>query len=648
MKKLIVAEKPSVGRDIARVLGCAQRGEGYLYGDDYVVTWAVGHLVSLQEPGEMNEQWKKWRMSDLPMLPEDIPLKVLPGTRDQYEVVRKLMNSSRISSLICATDSAREGELIFRYIYRMAGCRKPVERLWISSMTDAAIRQGFENLKPAAAYDALYESARCRSEADWLVGMNASRAFSLRYDAHLSIGRVQTPTLSLIVKRDREIENFVPQDYWEVLANFGDYEGSWINPNPRPTAEGDSADAKKGADTRVYDKALAEKVRDAVKGRPAVVEESTTERKRYAPPQLFDLTSLQREANRKFGFSADRTLKLAQALYETHKLLTYPRTDSRYLPDDMRPKVRKVLAGLPQPYADMVGNDKINLDTYSKRFYDNSKISDHHAIVPTEKKPNLSALKSDERSIYDLVARRLIAMHYPDYVCDQAKVITRVDEHRFRSTGTMPVEAGWHAVYDDAGSKKDKAEPPLPRLEKGDARRVEKASVKAHRTKPPAAHNDASLLSLMENAGRTIEDEALREQMKSSGLGTPATRAAIIERLIEVGYARRAGKSIVSTDKGRKLIDVVPEQISSAVTTGKWEKALAEMAGYADPDARGAKSGRFMSGIQKFSIFLVDAAKNAPTTVQFEKEERRPAKRAAAPKRSASGTAAKRRGSPKA
>ena len=648
MKKLIVAEKPSVGRDIARVLGCTQRGEGYLYGDDYVVTWAVGHLVSLQEPGEMNEQWKKWRMSDLPMLPEDIPLKVLPGTRDQYEVVRKLMNSSRISSLICATDSAREGELIFRYIYRMAGCRKPVERLWISSMTDAAIRQGFENLKPAAAYDALYESARCRSEADWLVGMNASRAFSLRYDAHLSIGRVQTPTLSLIVKRDREIENFVPQDYWEVLANFGDYEGSWINPNPRPTAEGDSADAKKGADTRVYDKALAEKVRDAVKGRPAVVEESTTERKRYAPPQLFDLTSLQREANRKFGFSADRTLKLAQTLYETHKLLTYPRTDSRYLPDDMRPKVRKVLAGLPQPYADMVGNDKINLDTYSKRFYDNSKISDHHAIVPTEKKPNLSALKADERSIYDLVARRLIAMHYPDYVCDQAKVITRVDEHRFRSTGTMPVEAGWHAVYDDAGSKKDKAEPPLPRLEKGDARRVEKASVKAHRTKPPAAHNDASLLSLMENAGRTIEDEALREQMKSSGLGTPATRAAIIERLIEVGYARRAGKSIVSTDKGRKLIDVVPEQISSAVTTGKWEKALAEMAGYADPDARGAKSGRFMSGIQKFSIFLVDAAKNAPTTVQFEKEERRPAKRAAAPKRSASGTAAKRRGSPKA
>ena len=353
VKKLIVAEKPSVGRDIARVLGARERGEGYLYGDDVVITWAIGHLVSLCEPGEVDERYRKWRMADLPMLPEDIPLKVLPNTRAQFEVVRKLMNSARIRSIVCATDSAREGELIFRYIYQMAKCAKPVERLWISSMTDEAIRQGFAHLRPASDYDALYASARCRSEADWLVGMNASRAFSLRYDAHLSVGRVQTPTLSLIVRRDREIERFVPEEYWEVRANFGDYEGLWINPNPRPSDAAESGGGENGSgerrapDTRVYDKAAAERVRDETKGRPATVEESRTERRRLKPPQLFDLTSLQREANQKFGFSADRTLKLAQALYETHKLVTYPRTDSRFLPDDMRRRCARCSRSCP-------------------------------------------------------------------------------------------------------------------------------------------------------------------------------------------------------------------------------------------------------------------------------------------------------------
>ena len=630
MKKLIVAEKPSVGRDIARVLGVRERGEGYLYGEEYVVTWAVGHLVALSEPGECDPRFRQWRMADLPMLPDKIPLKVLPGTKDQFAVIKKLMNSAKIESIICATDSAREGELIFRYIYQMAGCTKPVQRLWISSMTDAAIRQGFAELKPAAAYDALYESARCRSEADWLVGMNASRAFSLRYDAHLSVGRVQTPTLSLIVKRDREIEAFVPQDYWEVRANFGDYEGLWINPNPRPESPDGKKDDKKSPETRVYDKALAEQVKNAVKGRPARVEESTTETKHFQPPQLFDLTSLQREANRKFGFSADKTLKLAQALYETHKLVTYPRTDSRYLPDDMKPKVKKVLGLLPEPYAAMMRSERMNMDMYSKRFYDNSKISDHHAIVPTDRRANLSGLTGDEAKLYDLIVRRLIAAHYPDYVCENARIITAVDEHRFKSTGVMPVDEGWHAVYgeDKAPSK----ESPLPRLSVGDERRVEKVSVKASKTKPPVPHTDASILNLMENAGRDIEDEALREQMKSSGLGTPATRAAVIERLIQVGYARRSGKSIVSTEKGRQLIDVVPTQISSAVTTGKWEKALAEMAAFSDSTARNAKSERFMSGIRRFSQFLVDAAKQAPDSVRFEKEEFKP-KKPASPRR---------------
>ena len=604
MKKLIVAEKPSVAKDIARVLGAKSRGDGYLYGEEYVITWAIGHLVSLCEPGEVNEKWQKWNMYDLPMLPATIPLKALPATKKQYDIVRKLMNSDKIDSIICATDSAREGELIFRYIYELAGCKKNVERLWISSMTDASIRQGFDNLKPSVCYDALYESARCRSVADWLVGMNASRAFSLRYNAHLSIGRVQTPTLNLIVKRDIEIENFVPQDYWEVKANFGDYEGLWVNPENK--------------ETRAPSKELAEKVKAETLKQEAEVWESEAEIKRMPPPQLFDLTTLQRESNKKYGYSADKTLKIAQALYERHKLLTYPRTDSRYLSDDMQPKVQKTLQKLPEPYAEFVSSPDMNLRMHTKRFYDNAKISDHHAIVPTEKMPNLASLSLEEKNIYDMVVRRLIAAHYPAYEYEAAKIITEANGHRFKSTGSAPVKEGWKALY--RSDKPEKGEVLLPRLEVGAKRRVEKVNIKANKTKPPQPHNDASILKMMENAGRDIEDETLREQMKDSGLGTPATRAAIIERLIQVGYARRSGKHLVSTEKGRKLISVVPEQISSAVTTGKWEKALSAMAGFDDADLRGAKSARFLDGINKFSIFLVDAARTASPTVRFENE----------------------------
>ena len=619
-KKLIVAEKPSVARDIARVMGVKGRGEGFLFSEDFIVTWAIGHLVSLCEPGEADARWVKWNMADLPMLPESIPLKVLPKTRSQFATIKKLMQDKEVASLICATDSAREGELIFRYIYRMAGCQKPVERLWISSMTDAAIRQGFEELRPASHYDSLYESARCRSEADWLVGMNASRAFSLVYNAHLSVGRVQTPTLNLIVKRDREIERFVPQDYWEIRANFGDYEGLWLDPETR--------------ETRCLDEAKAQEIRKAVAGQTGRVTESTVEHKRVPPPQLYDLTSLQREANRRLGFSADKTLKLAQALYETHKLVTYPRTDSRYLPDDMKPKIASTLKRLPPPYADFVDAPEMNLNMRWKRFYDNSKISDHHAIVPTEKKANLDSLSPDEVKLYDMIVRRLIAAHYPFYEYDAAKVITQVGEHSFKSTGAMPSVEGWRALY--RGEKSEEKEPPLPTLAVGDVRKVQKAAVKACKTKPPAPHTDASLLNLMENAGRDIEDETLREQMKSSGLGTPATRAATIERLIQVGYARRRGKTIVSTEKGRQLIDVVPEQIASAVTTGKWEKFLSDMAGQTDEVQRNAKSERFMSGIRRFSVFLVDAAKNGPKDIHFEKDtptRRTPLRKAGAAKR---------------
>ena len=613
-KKLIVAEKPSVARDIARVLGVKERGEGCLVGEAYIVTWAIGHLVSLCEPGEVDERWVKWRMEDLPMLPERIPLKVLPGTKDQFAVIKRLMQSREVVSLICATDSAREGELIFRYIYQKAGCKKPVERLWISSMTDAAIRQGFDELKPAACYDSLYESARCRSEADWLVGMNASRAFSLAYDAHLSVGRVQTPTLNLIVKRDLEIERFVPEDYWEIRADFGDYEGLWVNPKTKKT--------------RCEDQAQAQAIRDGVVGKAATVTESKVTRKRVPPPQLYDLTSLQREANKKLGYSADKTLKLAQSLYETHKLITYPRTDSRYLPDDMKPKIAAALKKLPPAYREYVESPDLNWQLKDKRFYDNAKISDHHAIVPTEKTANSKALTREEALLFDMIARRLIAVHYPHYEYESARVVTKVGEHAFRSNGAMPLKEGWRALY--RGDRGEDREPPLPKLTAGDARTVQNATVKTCQTEPPPPHTDASLLNLMENAGRDIEDEALREQMKTSGLGTPATRAATIERLIEVGYARRKGKTIVSTEKGRQLIAVTPQQIASAVTTGKWEKFLSDMAGQRDEAARAAKSDRFMEGIRRFSVFLVEAAKTGPR-VEFEKDAPKPRKGAKRP-----------------
>ena len=351
-------------------------------------------------------------------------------------------------------------------------------------------------------------------------------------------------------------------------------------------------------------------MRDAVAGKDAAVEESKVERKKIAPPQLYDLTSLQREANRKLGFSADKTLKVAQSLYETHKLVTYPRTDSRYLPDDMKPKIADTLKKLPAAYQPFVQSEDLHWGMKSKRFYDNSKISDHHAIVPTDKTADSSKLTRDEAMLFDMIARRLIAVHYPYYEYDAARVVTQVGGHRFKSTGAMPVVEGWRALY--RGDKGEEKEPPLPKLAEGDTRKVQRATVKKCQTKPPAPHTDASLLNLMENAGRDIEDEALREQMKSSGLGTPATRAATIERLIDVGYAARRGKTIVSTEKGRQLIAVVPEQIASAVTTGKWEKFLSDMAAQKDEAARDQKSARFMDGIRRFSAFLVDAAQHGP------------------------------------
>ena len=608
MKTLVVAEKPSVGRDIARVLKCAGRGEGCLTGEKYVVTWAIGHLVSLKEPDELDAKYSKWNVYDLPIPPEKIPLKVLKPTASQFKTVKELMNSPEIDHIICATDAGREGELIFRYIYEQAGCKKSFSRLWISSMTDAAIRAGFDSIKPSGEYDALYASARCRSEADWLVGMNATRAFTLRYGSLLSVGRVQTPTLALIVKRDREISAFKPESYWEVRADYGSWQGVWFDPETK--------------NTHIHDEAKAKAIAAKVKGKTAVVTEYRAEEKRVPPEKLYDLTTLQREANRKFGFSAEKTLSVAQALYETHKLITYPRTDSRFLPDDMKPKVSQTLMRLPEPYAAMVR--ALSPIKTAQRIYDNEKISDHHAIVPTDKVPDLSRLSADESKIYDLVARRLIANHYPDYVYLACSVVTACEGESFKSNASTPVSQGWRALYkaDAEDKKKEKdSDGTIPPLKEGDECPILKTSVKSKQTKPPEHYTEDTLLKAMESAGKLIDDEELREKMKDSGLGTPATRAAIIQRLIAVGYIKRERKALLSTEKGQKLISVVPEEMSSAVTTGKWERALNKMAHLSDKAEVAQKREKFMQSIRNYSAFLTDFARTKAANVLFPREE---------------------------
>lgn len=603
---VVVAEKPSVGRDIARVLQCREKGEGYLKGKDYIVTWAVGHLVTLCEPDEINEQYKKWRMADLPILPEHIPTKVISKTKSQFSVIKKLINAADTEKVICATDAGREGELIFRLIYHQAKCKKPFDRLWISSMTDEAIREGFATLKSGEAYDPLYASAKCRSEADWLVGMNASRAFTLRFNVLLSIGRVQTPTLAILVKRYKEIADFKPEEYHTLNASFGSYSGIWFDPK----VESDKKNQ------RIATAEEAKKIAAAIKGKPATVQDIQVENKKDLPPQLYDLTSLQREANKKLGFTADKTLKVAQELYEKWKAITYPRTDSRYLPMDMIGRTKLTLQKLPgdfQPYVQNIPWKDEGKLPFSKRIFDNAKVSDHHAIIPTPQTAPMDKLPPDAAKLFDMIARRTIAAFYPAHEYDQTKVITASEGHLFRSNGRTVRLNGWKDVYPQDEKEEDR----LPNLTIGDQNKVEKTTVKKESTKPPAPHTDASLLSAMEHAGKELEDEQLREQMKGSGLGTPATRAAIIERLIQVGYASRRGRAISATEKGVSLIDIAPPEIASPETTGKWELALEQIA-HNERDTE-----RFMQGIRKLSEFLINYAKETKTETTFPEEMRK-------------------------
>lgn len=610
-KTLVIAEKPSVARDIAKTLGVSGKNEGYLTGENYVVSWAIGHLVTLAEPEAYDVKYKKWNFETLPILPDSMKLEAIKKTRSQLKVLHKLMHSREIDEIICATDSGREGELIFRYIYEITQCRKPFRRLWISSMTETAIREGFAHLQDGSHYDLLYHSARCRAEADWLVGMNASRAYTIRYGALLSIGRVQTPTLALIVEKQKEIDAFVPQDYFEVQADFEQYTGFWI-------------DEKEN--TRLDLREKAEQIAARVKGQRGIVSQIVKEEKRQLPPLLYDLTELQRECNRKFGFSAKKTLDIAQSLYEKRKMITYPRTDSRYLSDDMVGKIKQTLGRLKDVpvfssyAAEVLAKEKLPL---SKRIIDNSKVTDHHAIIPTDTRLRTDHLTPEENKVFSLVAARFLAVFYPAYVYESTKVYTKVGLDTFLSKGKTVLQEGWQAVEkallpETRKNKTEKEEeqqlPPLTEQQPVVAKRTK---VLDKKTKAPPPYTESTLLSAMENAGRFVEDEELKEQMKDSGLGTPATRAAIIERLLSVGYIMRKGKTLVPTEKGQKLIAVVPEELRSPQTTGKWEKGLSSI-------AKGKMTEeRFLESIRRYVRFLVDDAAQHKKDVVFEAERPR-------------------------
>lgn len=642
MNVAVVAEKPAVARDLARVLGAGSRGEGYLHGGGYVVTWAIGHLVALAQPHEIDPSWKRWSLGTLPMLPPSWPLSVYAQTQSQFDVVAKILRSPKIERVIAATDAGREGELIFRYIYEAAGCKKPVSRLWISSLTPDAIKDGFRRLRDGRDFEPLADAARGRSRADWLVGMNLSRAYSLAFDQDLSVGRVQTPTLAMVVEREKAIRAFVPEDYLEIVATFGDpkraeaqYEGTHFHLEVKGQEEVKSRRLPP-------DGQLAGRVVERVSRGKATIESVESDTRRLPPPLLYDLTELQRHCNRLYGMSAQRTLDVAQALYETYKLLSYPRTDSRHLSTEVAKTLPAVVQAIEAPYHPLLapGTGQTPL---SRRFVDDGKVTDHHAIIPTATTapPGLSG---DERRVYDLVCRRLLSAWHGDHVYSVTTVVTRVDSRegqgptldRFESSGTAVDDVGWK-VLDIGGGKKaprsksekakgDGAEEPqladqtLPAgLAAGQRPSVIDVESVPKKTRPPARFTEGTLLTAMETAGKTLDEKELSDAMRDTGLGTPATRASIIETLLKREYVVRTGKSLEATDKGVDLIDVVHPDVKSPAMTGEWEARLSRI------QRKEGDLDTFMAGIERYVADVVEKVKSAAP------RDRRPA--AAEPRR---------------
>ena len=605
MKTLIIAEKPSVARDIVGALpGSFDEHKNFYESDDYVVTFAVGHLLELSDPEDYDPAWKSWKLDNLPIIPEQF--KVRPRDKKsatQLNLIHKLLKRKDVDRVVNACDAGREGELIFTHIYETSETEKPVDRLWINSMTKAAIRDGFEKLRPADQLEPLRDAARSRSEADWLVGMNATRAATTRRGwgaGVVSLGRVQTPTLAMMVKREREIQAFTPEPYWLVHATFDPrYNGLWF--------EGD--------ETRLKDGKRADEIVEKVTGKMGRVESVERKEQSERAPLLYDLTALQRDANRRFGFSARRTLSAAQSLYEGKKAITYPRTNSRWLSGDLVPQLKPTAETLvPIPDYERGARFVLGLDQLPlARVVNDAKVDDHHAIIPTDIAHDVSAFTPDERRIFDLVARRFLAVFHPPARYARTTVITEVEDERFRTRGKVTLEAGWRGVYgvevaDPAKQDEDaEGEGELPELKQGQEVRCAQAEAEAKETKPPPRYTEATLLSSMETAGKLVDDEELREAMKERGLGTPATRAEIIETLIRREYIERAGKDLQPTPKGMSVVTMLEEHpITSAELTGDWEKQLSDI-----EHGNGDRSA-FMNGIAGFAKTTVDQIASLP------------------------------------
>ena len=604
-KTLVIAEKPSVGRDIGRVLKCGKKIDGALEGSQYIVTWGLGHLVTLADPEHYDKKYKDWKMEDLPMLPEKMDIEVIKQTGKQYQAVKRQIYRKDVSDIVIATDAGREGELVARWILKKADNHKPCKRLWISSVTDKAIRQGFEHLKNAKEYDNLYHAAVCRAEADWLVGLNATRALTCKYNAQLSCGRVQTPTLAMIAKREEEIRKFVPKPYYGLQLQAEGVVFTW-------------KDEKSGS-YRSFQKDRIANIQKKLSGKKLQIIKADTKVKKQGAPQLYDLTQLQREANQKFGFSAKETLNIMQRLYENHKVLTYPRTDSRYLTADVmgtiKERLQAINAGVYREFAAPLIRREL---PKKPAFVNDAKVSDHHAIIPTEQAPNYIHMSNEERKIYDMVVRRFLAVMYPAYEYEESVLTGAVEGEHFYARGTRPLHMGWKAVYENQSEDEEEEElkrQNLPVMQKGQEFSISNIRMTEGKTKPPARFTEGTLIAAMENPVRYMESgnkEMAKTLGETGGLGTVATRADIIEKLFSGFLLEKKGEDIYTTAKARQLLELVPEDLRKPELTAQWEMKLSKI-------AEGKLSDqKFMTEIRTYSTDLVKEIKTAEGTFRHD------------------------------
>ncbi len=611
MKSVVLAEKPSVARDIARVLGCSRKQNGAMEGDRYIVTWALGHLVTLADPEAYDRKYEKWEMGTLPMIPKEHKLVVIPQTQKQYQAVKNQLFRQDVEDVIIATDAGREGELVARWILEKSGCRKPIRRLWISSVTDRAIREGFASLRNGHEYDNLYRAASARAQADWLVGMNGTRALTCKYNAQLSCGRVQTPTLAIVRKREEEIRSFSPKDYYGVVLEAEGIRFWW-------------KDAKTGG-TRTFQKERAEEVlQKAGKGPFDLV--SVTKRKKTVPaPGLYDLTTLQKEASQRFGYSPKQTLDIMQRLYENHKVLTYPRTDSRYLTKDVVPTIRERLEAVSVgPYRAIAGPLSRKPVRADKSFVDDAKVTDHHAIIPTEQYVQLDHMTNEERRIYDMVVRRFLAVLSPSCIYEEASMEGRSGGFSFYAKGQIVTDPGWRAVYteglpeedeEDTDDWQDGGSQSLPQVKQGQRLKIDRISVRSGKTKPPKRFTEATLLAAMENPVHFLESQdkkAAKTLGETGGLGTVATRADIMEKLFSSFLMEKRGSEIWLTAKAKQLLELVPDDLRKPELTASWEMKLSDIAGGK------LKQQVFLSDIEGYTARIVEEIKSGKGTYRHE------------------------------